>query len=193
MSAPTLTAPAPWTRRVWPTNGTRPGWAPVWSKPAALRALRATIVVPGLFALCSQVIGNLQMATFAAFGGFATLVLAGFAGTRRDKAVAHLGLAVVGSILLVIGTAVNGSTALAAVVTVLVALPVLFGGVLGPNAALGGNAALLAYVLPAASAGTIEMIPSRLAGWWLASAAGTLAVLLVSPRSPGDQLRGRGG
>jgi uncharacterized membrane protein YccC len=174
---------------VWPTNGTRPGWAPVWSKPAALRALRATIVVPGLFALCSQVIGNLQMATFAAFGGFATLVLAGFAGTRRDKGVAHLGLAVVGSILLVIGTAVNGSTALAAVVTVLVALPVLFGGVLGPNAALGGNAALLAYVLPAASPGTIEMIPSRLAGWWLASAAGTLAVLLVSPRSPGDQLR----
>jgi uncharacterized membrane protein YccC len=135
------------------------------------------------------VIGNLQMATFAAFGGFATLVLANFAGTRRDKAVAHLGLAVVGSVLLVIGTAVNGSTALAAVVTVLVTLPVLFGGVLGPNAALGGNAALLAYVLPAASAGTVSMIPSRLAGWWMASAAGTLAVLLISPRPPGDQLR----
>jgi uncharacterized membrane protein YccC len=188
-SASTLTPPAPWTRRVWPANGARQTWLPVWSKPAALRALRAAVIVPALFALCSQVIGNLQMATFAAFGGFATLVLANFAGTRRHKAVAHLGLAVVGSVLLVIGTAVNGSTALAAVVTVLVTLPVLFGGVLGPNAALGGNAALLAYVLPAASAGTVEMIPSRLAGWWMASAAGTLAVLLISPKQPGDQLR----
>jgi len=39
--------------------------AAVWSKPAALRAIRATIVVPGLFAICYEVIGNLQMATFA--------------------------------------------------------------------------------------------------------------------------------
>ncbi|MBV8997406.1 MAG: hypothetical protein JO304_00005, partial [Solirubrobacterales bacterium] len=58
------------------------GWRPVWSRPAALRAIRAAVVVPGLFAFTSQVIGNLQMATFAAFGGFATLVLASFAGTR---------------------------------------------------------------------------------------------------------------
>ncbi len=42
----------------------------------------------------AQVIGNLQKATFAAFGGFATLILAGFAGTRRDKLIAHAGLAV---------------------------------------------------------------------------------------------------
>jgi hypothetical protein len=33
------------------------------------------------------------------------------------------------------------------------------------------------------------MIPSRLAGWWLASAAGTIAVLLLSPKPPGDRLR----
>ena len=51
-------------------------WVPAWSVPAALRAIRAVIVVCGLFALTDQVIGNLQMATFAAFGGFATLVLA---------------------------------------------------------------------------------------------------------------------
>jgi hypothetical protein len=89
-------------------------WLPVWSKPAALRAVRATVVVPGLFALAYEVIGNLQIATFAAFGGFATLVLATFGGTRRDKLVAHLGLAVVGSVLLIIGTAVNSNTALAA-------------------------------------------------------------------------------
>jgi uncharacterized membrane protein YccC len=162
---------------------------PVWSKPAALRAVRATIVVPGLFAIAYEVIGNLQLATFAAFGGFATLVLAGFGGTRRDKLIAHLGLAIVGSVLLIIGTAVNSNTALAASTTLVVAFVVLFAGVSGPNAASGGAAAMLAYVLPAASPGTIDMIPDRLAGWWMASVAGTIAVLVLSPRPPGDRLR----
>ena len=78
-------------------------WAPVWSKPAFLRAIRATIVVPGLFAIAYEVIGNLQMATFAAFGGFATLVLASFGGSRRDKLIAHLGLALVGHFGFVLG------------------------------------------------------------------------------------------
>jgi uncharacterized membrane protein YccC len=166
-----------------------PPWIPVWSRPAALRAVRATLVVPGLFAICYQVIGNLQMATFAAFGGFGTLLFASFGGNRRDKLAAHFALAMVGSVLLIIGTAVNSSTAVAALVTLPVAFLVLFAGVAGPTAASGGTAALLAYVLPAASPGTMGMVPDRLAGWWMASAAGTLAVLLLSPKSPANRLR----
>jgi uncharacterized membrane protein YccC len=162
---------------------------PVWSKPAAYRALRATIVIPGLFALTDLVIGNLQMATFAAFGGFATLVLATFGGSRRDKLAAHLGLGVAGSFLLVIGTVVSSHTAVAVLVTLPVVFSVLFAGLAGPNVASGGTAALLAYVLPAASAGTVGMIPSRLAGWWLATAAGTLAVMVLSPAPDSDRLR----
>ena len=155
-----------------------------------MRALRATIVMPALFALTYKVIGDLQMATFAAFGSFATLVLASFGGTRRDKAIAHLQLALIGSAALIIGTAVSGNAWLAAVVTVPVAFAIFFGGVAGPNAASGTTAALLAYVLPVATPhGTIADIPSRLAGWWLASVVGTAAVLLLSPRSPGDRLR----
>ena len=73
-------------------------WRPTWSVPAAMRALRATIVVPSLFAVAFEVIGDPQLALFAVFGGFATLVLASFGGTRRDKAIAHLGLALVGSV-----------------------------------------------------------------------------------------------
>jgi uncharacterized membrane protein YccC len=155
-----------------------------------MRAARATIVVPGLFAFTDKVIGNLQMALFAAFGGFATLVLASFAGSRRDKLVAHGALAVAGSVLLSIGTAVNSSVVLAAIVTVPVTFAVFFAGVTGPNAASGAIGALLAYVLPAASPGAISMIPDRLAGWWLASVAGTAAVLLLSPRPGADRLRG---
>jgi uncharacterized membrane protein YccC len=154
-----------------------------------MRAVRAAIVVAGLFALTDRVIGNLQMATFAAFGGFATLVLSSFAGTRRDKLLAHMALAVAGSVLLSIGTAVSSSTALAAIVTVPVTFSVFFAGVAGPNAASGVTGALLAYVLPAASPGTISMIPDRLAGWWLASLVGTAAVLVLSPPPGDDRLR----
>jgi uncharacterized membrane protein YccC len=167
----------------------RSAWRVTWSVPAAMRALRATLVMPALFALTFKVIGDLQMATFAVFGSFATLVLASFGGTRRDKAIAHLGLALVGSAVLTIGTAVHGTAWLAAIVTIPVAFAIFFAGVAGPNAASGVTAALLAYVLPVASPGTIADIPSRLAGWWLASVVGTAAVLLLSPRSPGDRLR----
>ena len=170
------------------------GWAstpqlPAWSAPAALRALRTVIVMPTLFAVTFKVIGNLQMATFAAFGSFATLVLVSFAGTRRDKLIAHLGLALAGSVLLSIGTLVSTSTALAAIATVPVAFVVFFAGVAGPNAASGVTGALLAYVLPAASTGTAAMIPDRLAGWWLASLAGTAAVLVIWTPPTGDRLR----
>src|SRR5580692_3811578 len=167
----------------------RPAWWPTWSVPAALRTLRAVLVIPSLFALTFEGFGNLQMALFAAFGGFASLIMASFGGSRRDKLVAHLGLAVTGSLGLIIGTAVSGITWLATLVTIPVAFGIFFAGVAGPNAASGVTAALLAYVLPVASPGAASMIPDRLAGWWLASVVSTAAVLLFSPPSPGDRLR----
>ena len=147
-------------------------WRVTWLVPAAMRAARATIVVPGLFALTFKVIGDTQMTLFATFGGFATLIFASFGGTRRDKLVAHAGLAVAGSIALIIGTLVSGTTWLAALVTIPVAFAIFFAGVIGPNAASGVTGALLGYVLPVASAGGASTIPSRLEGWWLASAVG---------------------
>ena len=167
----------------------RPSWWPAWSVPAALRTLRAVLVVPSLFALTFEGIGNLQMALFAAFGGFASLIMASFGGTRRDKLIAHAGLAVIGSIGLIIGTAVSGITWLAVLVTIPVAFGIFFAGVAGPNAASGVTAALLPFVLPVATPGTVSMIPDRLAGWWLASAVSTVAVLALPTPSPGDRLR----
>ena len=167
----------------------QPWWKPIWSVPAAMRAVRATIVVPSLFALTDKVIANPQMALFATFGGFATLVIANFGGGRKDKFVAHLGLAVAGSLALIIGTLVSGTTWLAALVTIPVTFAIFFAGVAGPNAVSGSTAAMFAYVLPVASAGGAGTIPSRLEGWWLASVVGTAAVLLLSPRTPGDRLR----
>ena len=168
---------------------TKPAWWPVWSVPAGLRMLRAVLVIPSLFALTFEGFGNLQMALFAAFGGFASLVMVSFGGSRRDKLIAHLGLAVIGSLGLIIGTAVNGITWLAVLVTIPVTFGIFFAGVAGPNAASGVTAALLPYVLPVATPGTISMIPDRLAGWWLAAVVSTAVVLLIPAPSPGDRLR----
>jgi uncharacterized membrane protein YccC len=154
-----------------------------------MRAVRAVLVIPPLFALTYEGFGNLQMALFAAFGGFANLVVASFGGSRRDKTIAHFGLALTGSVGLIIGTAVNGITWLAVLVTIPVAFGIFFAGVAGPNAASGVIAALFPFVLSVVTAGTVSMLPDRLAGWWLASAVATVAVLVLSPPSPGDRLR----
>ena len=171
------------------TSITRPPWWPVWSVPAAMRAVRAVVVIPALFALTYEGFGNLQMALFAAFGGFANLVVASFGGSRRDKAFAHFMLALIGSIGLIIGTAVNGIQWLAVLVTIPVTFGIFFLGVTSPNAASGTIAALFPFVLPVATAGTVSMIPDRLAGWWLASVVSAVAVLVFSPPAPGDRLR----
>jgi uncharacterized membrane protein YccC len=154
-----------------------------------LRALRAVLVIPAVFALTYEGFGNSQVALFAAFGGFAHLTVASFGGSRRDKMTAHLGLALTGSIALVIGTAVSGTEWLAVLVTIPVAFGIFFTGVAGPNTASGGSAVLFGYLLSVATPGTASMIPDRLAGWWLVSVVATAAVLLLSPPSPGDRLR----
>jgi uncharacterized membrane protein YccC len=176
----------PRQRHRWSGLLPREYWRVSWSAPAALRALRACLVVPPLFAITFKVIGDPQMTVFAVFGGFGALVFTSFGGTRRDKAIAHLGLAVAGSLALIIGTLVSGSTWLAGLVTIPVAFGIFFAGVAGPNAGSGVTACLLAYVLPVATAAPASTIPSRLAGWWLGSAVSTIAVLLIAPRRTAD-------
>jgi hypothetical protein len=75
------------------------------------------------------------------------------------------------------------------VVTLPVTFTIFFAGIIGPNPASGTIAAMFAYVLPVVSVGGAADLPSRLEGWWLASAAGTIAVLLLSPPAPGNRLR----
>src|SRR5271169_290886 len=96
-----------------PGQPASPWWRVSWSVPAALRAVRATIVIPCLFALTFKVIGDAQMTLFAVFGGFAQLVTVTFGGTRRDKAVAHFWLTAAGAAAVTIGTVASGSAWLA--------------------------------------------------------------------------------
>ena len=50
---------------------------------ALRRATRAAIVMPAMFAVGDKVIGNPQVALFAAFGSFAMLLLVDFGGPMR--------------------------------------------------------------------------------------------------------------
>ena len=171
--------------------GASPWWKVSWSVPAAMRAVRATIVIPILFAITYKVIGDAQMTLFAVFGGFATLVVTSFGGTRRDKLIAHAGLAAAGT---------RGHH---------YRHPGQRVGLAGRDCHRAGRFRHLLqrfgrtercrrrHRLPvrlrAADrvGGVGKRLPPRLEGWWLASAAGTAAVLLLSPRSPGDRLRGQ--
>ena len=52
-----------------------------------MRTLRAVLVIPSLFALTYEGFGNLQVALFVAFGGFANLIVAQRAFEANSKTV----------------------------------------------------------------------------------------------------------
>src|SRR5450755_4182944 len=96
---------------------------------ALRRAGRAALVMPAMFALGDKVIGNPTLATFAAFGSFAMLLLVDFSGPMRDRLQAQAALAVVGCVFVCFGTLVSRSTLLGAAAMAVVAFGVLFAGV----------------------------------------------------------------
>jgi len=144
-------------------------------------AARAAIVMPAMFALASKIIGNPQTALFAAFGSFAMLVLASFSGPARSRLAAYLTLGVAGLGLVTLGTLCSGNAWLAAVVMAVVGFGILLSGMINGYFAAGGTAAILVFVLSVAVPAPASAIPDRLAGWALAAAAGTIAVMLLWP------------
>jgi MFS family permease len=154
------------------------------------RAGRTAIVMPALFALGDRVIDNATLATFAAFGSFAMLLLVDFGGPMRDRLRAQVSLAVVGGVFVCVGTLASQSTPLAAVAMAVVAFGVLFAGIASSVLAGATTSLLLAFILPVSVAGATSSIPDRLAGWGLASGASLLAIALLWPAPERDPLRG---
>ena len=157
---------------------------------ALRRAGRTAIVMPALFALSVKVIGNPQIAAFAAFGSFASLLLASFSGPMADRLRSQLALALAGAVFVVLGTAVSSVDWLAALVTAVVAFGVLFAGVVSSVLAGATGALLLAFILPVSLPGAFSTVPDRLAGWGMASGAALLAVALLWPSPSREPLRG---
>jgi uncharacterized membrane protein YccC len=142
-----------------------------------------------MFALGDKVIGNPNVATFAAFGSFAMLLLVGFTGPMRQRLQAQAALAVVGAIFICLGTLASAQAWLAAAAMALVGFGVLFAGVVSSVLAGATTSLLLAFILPVAVVAPPSAVPARLAGWGMASGAAFLAVWLLWPQPTSDPLR----
>ena len=156
-----------------------PGYA------ALRRAGRTALVMPAMFALSDKVIANPALATFAAFGSFAMLLLVDFTGTIKDRLLDQAALAVGCAALISLATLVSRTTWLSAVTMAIVAFAVLFAGAVSSVLAGATTALLLSFILPVSLPGSASSIPDRVAGWGLAAGASLLAISLLWP-SPAD-------
>ncbi len=157
---------------------------------ATRRAARAAIVMPAMFAFAKVVIGDATVATFAAFGSFAMLLLVDFAGPMRSRLQAQVALALACGVLIAIATLCSRSTVAAVIGMTVVAFGVLFAGVVSSVLAGATTTMLLAFILPVTLAGPASQIPERLAGWGLASLASLPAIALLWPAPVLDPVRG---
>jgi uncharacterized membrane protein YccC len=156
---------------------------------ATRRAARTAIIMPTMFAIGSQVIGNPTVATFAAFGSFAMLLLADFSGTLLERVAAQTSLVAVGCVLIPLATLVSGDPWVAAPTMFAVGFLVLFTGVVSSPLAAASTSILLSFILPVATPGSAAAIPDRLFGWLLAGIVSVPAVTLLWPAPRSEPLR----
>ncbi|MGW5655279.1 FUSC family protein [Streptomyces humi] len=174
-------------------SGRAPRWV-TWLRgrdpdlAATRRAGRTALVMPALFALCTEVLHAPTMASFAAFGSFSMLLLVDYSGPMVERLRAQAALAVAWLVLICVGTLAGRELWLAVVATVLVGFLVLFAGVVSSVLAGSSTALLLAFVLPVSAPVPLSQLPDRLAGAGLAAAAALPAVALLWPRPVADPL-----
>ena len=157
---------------------------------AALKsAARAAIVITGVFAIADKVIDNQTTALFAAFGSFALLVLAQFAGPPRARLLSYLALGCVGATFYTLGTLCSRSPWIATAAMAVVGFCTLFSGVFSGYFSAGSTAAILTFVLPATVPAANSEIPARLAGWGLATGAALCAVMFLWPARRSAELQ----
>ena len=157
---------------------------------ALRRATRAAIIMPAMFALGDKVIGNPQLATFAAFGSFAMLLLVDFGGPMAERLQAEAALAVTGGVFVCLATLASQTAWLAAVAMAVAGFGVIFAGVVSSVLAGATTALLLAFILPVSLAAPASAVPDRLAGWGMAGGVALVAMALLWPAPARDRLRG---
>ncbi|MEE3850499.1 FUSC family protein [Gordonia sp. LSe1-13] len=158
---------------------------------ALRRAVRSCAFIPATFAIAFYVVGGTQTPVFAVFGSFALLVFVDFPGDRRTRATSHLGLGVVGAVLITLGTALSGIAWAAVLAMFVVGSVVLFSGVVSAAFAAAGRSVLLTFVLPVAVPAPMGAVADRLLGWGLAVACCVPAALFVLAPVHHDRLRER--
>ena len=160
---------------------------------ALRRATRTAIIMPAMFALGDKVIGNPQLATFAAFGSFAMLLLVDFGGPMAERLQALAALAVTGGVFVCLATLASQTAWLAAVAMAVAGFAVIFAGVVSSVLAGATTALLLAFILPVSLEAPASAVPDRLAGWAMAGGVALVATALMWPAPVRDRLRGAAG
>jgi uncharacterized membrane protein YccC len=160
---------------------------------ALRRATRTAIIMPAMFALGDKVIGNPQVATFAAFGSFAMLLLVDFGGTMAERLQAQAALIVTGGVFVCLATLASQDAWLAAVAMAVAGFGVILAGVVSSVLAGATTALLLAFILPVSLAAPASAVPDRLAGWGMAGGVALVATAVLWPAPARDRLRGAAG
>lgn len=156
---------------------------------ALRRAGRTAIGMPGLFALCAEVLGNGQIATFAAFGSFAQLLLVDFTGPMYQRLQSQVALVLTGAVSICVATLASRAVWLAALAMALVGFAVLFAGVVSSVLAGATTSLLLSFILPVSLPAPASAIGDRLIGWGVAGLFSLFAVALLWPAPVVDPLR----
>jgi hypothetical protein len=156
---------------------------------ALRRAARTALIMPAMFALGDRVIANPLLATFAAFGSFAMLLLVDFTGPIKDRLLDQTALGVTCAVLICLATLVSRTAWLSALTMGVVALAVLFAAVISSELAGATTSLLLSFILPVSLPGSAASIPDRVAGWGLAAGASLIAISVLWPSPTRDPVR----
>ncbi|OBA71793.1 fusaric acid resistance protein [Mycobacterium sp. 1554424.7] len=160
-------------------------------RDALRRAVRAAIMVPATAGFAFVVVGGKVVPLYALLGAFWLLVVTEFPGNRQQRAVAYLGLAVNGFVLITVGTLVAPTAWLAVTLMFFLGVGVVLAGMLSATMSAGQRATLLFYVWPVCTPG--GPINERLLGWAIALAMCVPAALFLLPPRQYDELRRRAG
>ncbi|HEX5193623.1 MAG TPA: FUSC family protein [Solirubrobacteraceae bacterium] len=156
---------------------------------ALRRAVRTALIMPAMLALGTKVIGNPLIATFAAFGSFAMLLLVDFTGPIQDRIRAQALLGTACAALIALGTLASQTTWISVVGMAVVAFAVLFSAVISSVMASATTALLLAFILPVSLPGPASQVPDRIAGWAMAAGASVIAIAILWPAATRDPIR----
>ncbi|MGW4042495.1 FUSC family protein [Streptomyces sp. NPDC004721] len=155
---------------------------------AMRRAARTAVVMPSLFALCTQIFHAPVTGTYAAFGAFAMLLLVESSGPVEQRLRAHAALGAAWLVLVSLGTLASQSVWITIAATLVVGFVVLFSGVVSSVLAGASTSLLLAFVLPVSAPAPLTQLPDRLIGVVLAAGTSVIAVWLLWARTQPDPL-----
>ena len=114
-------------------------------------------------------IENPAIATFAAFGSFAMLLLVDFGGPMRARLQAQIALSLTGCAFVCLGTLASQEVWTAVVAMTVIGFAVIFSGVVSSVLAGASTSLLLAFILPVTLAEPVSSLPDCVAGWGMAS------------------------